>query len=216
MLFRKPPTDQSNGYADVPVVKSKDDYSLARWQVDAHGFMRSSGNRLLDARDLAGLPHDVIYKLWKAESTTQVYDYDRHVSVGDQLQQAGRLPVTFMLIPPHSWHPDVWADVARMRTLNMLQEKNGREMHLCPLQFDIVDRTITQFTMPGETVFDPFGGIMTVAYCALKLGRKALSTELSESYYTDGLRYVQQAVRERSGPSLFDLMECEDMQEKAS
>lgn len=209
LLFRKPPTDQSNGYADVPVEKNKADYSLARWQVDAHGFMRSSGNRLLDARDLASLPHDVIYKLWKDESVTQVYDYERHVAVGESLLKAGRLPVTFMLIPPHSWHPDVWADVARMRTLNMLQEKNGREMHLCPLQFDIVDRTITQFTMAGETVFDPFGGLMTVAYCALKLGRKAVSVELSESYYADGIRYVQQAMRERCGPTLFELMDTE-------
>lgn len=211
LLFRKPPTDMSNGYADVPVVKDKETYSLGRWQIDAHGFMRSSGNRLLDTRDLAGLPHDVIYKLWKEESLTAVYDFQRHIEVGDGMQKAGRLPVTFMLLPPHSWHPDVWADVARMRTLNMLQEKNGREMHLCPLQFDIVDRTITQFTMPGETVFDPFGGIMTVAYCALKLGRKAISTELSESYYADGLRYVQQAVRERSGPTLFDLMDSESV-----
>jgi hypothetical protein len=28
-------------------------------------------------------------------------------------------------------------------------------MHLCPLQFDIVDRLIEQFSMEGEVVFDP-------------------------------------------------------------
>lgn len=45
LLFRKAQTDRSRGYADVPVKKSKDDYTRARWQVDAHAFWRSSGNR---------------------------------------------------------------------------------------------------------------------------------------------------------------------------
>ena len=40
LLFRKPPTDSSNGYADLPVVKNKAEYSRSRWQVDAHGFHR--------------------------------------------------------------------------------------------------------------------------------------------------------------------------------
>lgn len=209
LLFRKPPTDQSNGYADVPVEKHKTDYSLARWQVDAHGFVRSSGNRLLDPRELADLPHNMIYKLFKDESMNTVYDYERHVAIGESLAAKSRLPVTFMVIPPHSWHPDVLTDVARMRTLNMLQEKKGQEFHLCPMQFDIADRMITQFTMPGETVFDPFGGLMTVAYCAVRLGRKAVSVELSEGYFKDGVKYVEDAMRQRRGPSLFDLMEAE-------
>src|SRR6185437_13127493 len=38
LLFRKPPTDASNGYADVPVAKSKTEYSRGRWQTDAHGY----------------------------------------------------------------------------------------------------------------------------------------------------------------------------------
>ena len=36
LLFRKLPTDTSRAYADVPVTKTKDEYSLARWQIDAH------------------------------------------------------------------------------------------------------------------------------------------------------------------------------------
>jgi hypothetical protein len=50
MLFRKPPTDRSNGYADVPVAKDKAIYTRARWQYDAHGFTRSSGNRCCSPR----------------------------------------------------------------------------------------------------------------------------------------------------------------------
>jgi hypothetical protein len=56
--FRKPPTDRSNGYADLPVFKDKALYTRPRWQYDAHGFVRSSGNRLLQPEDLDGLAQE--------------------------------------------------------------------------------------------------------------------------------------------------------------
>jgi hypothetical protein len=213
LLFRKPPTDSSNGYADVPVVKTKESYSLARWQLDAHGFQRSSGNRLLTAEDLDGIPHHAIYKLFRRYSLTEAYDYEQHVALTASLGQ--RLPVTFMLMPPHSWHPDVWTDVARMRTLNMDQERRGREQHLCPLQFDIVDRLIVQHSMEGETVYDPFGGLMTVPVRALMLKRQGIACELNPVYWRDGVNYAAAAERESSTPSLFDLTAIEDDQEVA-
>jgi hypothetical protein len=205
LLFRKPPTDRSNGYADVPVRKSKAEYSLARWQLDAHGYARSNGNRPLTPEDFEGVPHDVIYKLFRRYSTSHVYDFEEHVRLAESLGM--RLPVTFMLLPPHSWHPDVWTDVARMRTLNGAQAAKGREMHLCPLQFDIVDRLILQFSLEGETVFDPFAGLMTVPYCAVKLKRRGIGVELSPVYFQDGVRYVEAAARQVAVPTLFDLVQ---------
>lgn len=210
LLFRKPPTDRSNGYADVPVVKSKADYSRSRWQIDAHGFARSNGNRPLTPEDLADIPHERIFKLFRERGLTGVYDFEEHVALGEAMEQKGRLPVTFMLLQPPSWHPDVWTDVARMRTLNMMQERKGQQFHLCPLQFDIVDRLVAQFSMPGETVFDPFGGLMTVPYCAVKLGRRGVGVELNPTYYRDGVAYVEAAAAEASVPTLFDLIEAEE------
>jgi len=147
LMFRKPPTDTSNGYADVPVEKSKERFTLGRWQLDAHGFARSSGDRFLTMSELASLPHDEIFKRWREESLTRPYDFQRHLDIVEGLRNCQRLPVTFMVAPPHSWHPDVWADIMRARTLNTLQSAKGREMHLCPLQFDIVERCIIQHTM---------------------------------------------------------------------
>ena len=229
LLFRKPPTDTSNGYADNPVVKSKRDYTRSRWQQDAHGFARSSGNRLLMPEDLVGIPHERIFKLFRSDSLEQVYDFDRHVSLSESLetcQECGhihagdrrcdqceckiagsRLPATFMLLQPQSWHDDVWTDVARMRTMNMLQTAAGKENHLCPIQFDICDRIIEQFSMPGETVFDPFAGLGTVPLCALKLDRRGLGVELSYSYWRDSIGYLQDAERKAEIPSLFDLLD---------
>jgi len=207
LLFRKPPTDRSNGYADVPVVKSKEAYRLARWQIDANAFQRSNGNRLLTSEEMKSLPHAEIYKRWREFNTLSAYDYEAHVALGDALHDADRLPVTFNLLPPHSWHPDVWTDIARMRTLNMLQERKGQQMHLCPLQFDIVDRVIMQFTMEGETVLDPFAGLLTTAYCAVKLRRQAIVIELNAGYFADGVQYVETAAKQADVPTLFDAIE---------
>jgi DNA modification methylase len=205
LLFRKPPTDRSNGYADDPVVKSKAEYSLGRWQVDAHAFTRSSGNRLLSAEDLFGLTHAQIFQAFKKHSLSEVYDFDHHVALADSLRDRGLLPVTFMLLQPHTTHPDVWSDITRMRTLNMTQASKGREGHLCPLQFDIVDRAIVQWSMPGELVFDPFAGLGTVPYCAMKLKRRGLGVELNPRYFADAVNYCRAAEREVGTPTLFDL-----------
>lgn len=222
LIFRRPPSDTSNGYADRPVKKAKKEwdpeakdwrneggYSRARWQIDAHGYMRSNGDRTLQPEELEGLDADQVYKVWKAYNLQQVYDFEHHVRIGEALEKKGRLPPTFMLLPPHSAHPDVWTDVARMMTINAEQARKGNEMHLCPLQYDIVDRAIAQFTEPGEWVYDPFGGLMTVPFRAIKLGRKGIGVELNKGYWLDGCKYVEAASREAGMPSLFDLLDAD-------
>lgn len=209
LLFRKPPTDASNGYADNPVRKSKDDYTRGRWQIDAHGFERSTGERLLTKEEIVTLPWNVIYKLFRNHSKMGIYDFEQHIELSEALDEVGRLPVDFMLLPPQSWHPDVWTDITRMRTLNSSQTQRGKQVHLCPLQFDIVDRAIVQHSMPGETVLDPFAGIMTVPYRAIRLGRKGIGIELNYNYFLDGAAYCEAAEVKALSPSLFDLMTVE-------
>ena len=190
------------------VIKEKDDYSRARWQVDAHAFWRSSGNRLLAADDLLGLGPDQIARAFPGLTLSTTYDYEEHVRVGERLDAADRLPSTFMAIAPGSHHPEVWHDVNRMRTLNGDQSARGLAQHICPLQFDIVDRIITRFTNPGDLVFDPFGGLATVPYRAIKLGRRGRAVELNSDYWRDGLRYLRAAENDRTAPTLFDLLEA--------
>lgn len=231
LIFRKPPSDTSNSYADKPVVKLKPfsldvegnmvpfdreapmvagtGYSRARWQLDAHGFTRSSGQRLLTADELLNMPHDMIFKVFKDQSLRQVYDFEQHVTIGEALEVTGKLPVTFMLLQPQSWSDEVWSDVTRMLTLNGAQSAKGKEMHLCPMQFDIADRAINQWTMTGETVYDPFGGLMTVPYRAIKAGRVGRAAELNPGYFFDGVAYCKAMEQEVSTPSLFDFKELE-------
>ena len=202
LLFRKTPTDTANGYADLPIVKSKNKYTLSKWQIDAHGFTRSSGDRLLMPEELEGIPHNQIFKLFRQFSLETVYNFEHHVKLGESLDLKGRLPVTFMLLQPQSWHPDVWTDITRMLTLNTQQSRRNQVMHLCPMQFDLADRAIEQWSMEGESVYDPFAGIMTVPYRAVLQGRFGIGCELSERYFLDGAGYCKAAEEKVTMPSL--------------
>lgn len=207
LLFRKLPTDTSRAYADCPVVKNKSEYSLARWQIDAHASWKSSGDRLLESVELTGAKIDRIRKQFREKSRTLIYDYKAHIEIAERLDKLGKLPKTFMAIDPVSKKDWIWDDVVRMRTLNSRQTQKKRQNHICPLQLDIVERLIERYSNKGDLVFDPFGGIQTVPYCAIKLGRRGLSTELNYDYWKDGLSYLHEAEINATAPTLFDLMD---------
>lgn len=205
LLFHKPQTDRTRGYADEPVVKSKDEYSRARWQIDAHAFWRSSGEGSLTPEELEALPMGDIQRIFKKYSLEHIYDYKSHVKIGEVLDGEAHLPSTFMALAPGSWDTSVWDDVNRMLTLNTSQSKKRQAMHVCPLQFDIVDRLITRYSNEGDLVYDPFGGLFTVPLRAMMLGRRGRAVELNTQYFLDGIKYLQAEERKQSMPSIFDL-----------
>jgi len=205
LLFHKPQSDRARGYADVPVTKTKAQYSLARWQVDAHSFWRSSGNRSLTAEEMAGYGPAKLAKMFTDYSLQEVYDYEFHVKIGEELQAKGALPSTFMSLAPGSHSPDVWHDVLRMKTFNGEQANRAVEKHVCPLQFDIVDRLIERYSNKGEHVYDPFSGLGTVPARAVALGRTGGGSELNPAYFLDQVHYLKAAEREFAMPDLFDL-----------
>lgn len=205
LLFRKPHTDLTAAYADMPVTKDKGIYLRADWQIDAESFWKSDGNRLPDPEILSGMPMENIGRLWRQHCKVKRYDWNEHVAVCKELEMRGRLPASFMLFPPVSNHPGIWTDIARMRVLNSEQSKRNEEHHVCPLQLDIVNRLITRYSNLGEIVLDPFAGIYTVPYQAVHLGRIGWGIELSHEYWRCGVGYCEQAEREHSMPTLFDL-----------
>jgi DNA modification methylase len=210
LLFHKPQSDRSRGYADMPVVKSKGEYSLARWQVDAHAFWRSSGNRLLTAEEMAQMGPAKLAKYFTEDSLRRIYDFEHHVKIGEELLARGALPSTFMSLAPGSHDTEVWHDINRMRTLNGEQTNRAVEKHVCPLQFDIVDRLIERYSNKGEVVYDPFCGLGTVPVRAIKAGRRGGGSELSAAYFGDQVHYLRAMEREVSMPSLFDLDPVEE------
>ena len=209
LLFRKLPSDTSRAYADEPVVKERSEYSLARWQIDAHADWKSSGNRLIIPTDLLGQEIDKVRFFYRNFAKEHIYNYEDHLAFAEALNECGHLPKTFMAVDPVSHKDYIWDDVTRMRTLNSRQTQKNKQNHICPLQLDIVERLIERYSNKGDLVFDPFGGIGTVPYCAVKMGRKGLSTELNHEYWKDGLTYLREAECEKTAPTLFDLIDME-------
>jgi DNA modification methylase len=206
LLFRKEPTDNSKAYADIPVVKSKEEYTRGKWQIDARAKYNSSGNRLLTPNEVKSHSLDAVNKNFYAYFSENVYDFDKHVEIANNLDEVGKLPSTFesLRIPSRSiW---VWGDVVRMRTLNSKQSQGREQNHICPLQIDLVERLIERYSNKGELVFDPFGGLMTVPYCAVNLGRKGMGVELNTEYFRCGVAYLKEIEYKKSVPTLFDLI----------
>lgn len=210
LLFRKLPTDTSNAYADVPVKKDKKDYTRGQWQIDAHGYWRSSGNRLISKDELEAIPVKNLQKVYRQYSRSHVYNYEEHVKLANDLDKDGKLPASFMVVAPGSWNDSVWDDINRMRTLNTQQRLKRKQMHLCPLQLDIVERLVDRYSNPGEIVLDPFGGLMTVPLVALKKDRKGIGIELNPDYFRDGLGYLKTEEAKKNEPTLFDFLGVEE------
>ena len=209
LLFRKLPTDKSNAYADDPVKKTKEDYTRAQWQIDAHGYWRSSGDRLISKDELKEFSVDDLQRVYREYSRSNVYSYEEHVKLAEELDKNDKLPATFMVVAPGSWNNlDVWDDINRMRTLNTTQSRRRQQMHVCPLQLDIVERIINRYSNESDMVLDPFGGLMTVPMTAVKMKRYGYGIELSCDYFRDGVGYLQEAENEIETPTLFDFMEA--------
>lgn len=78
----------------------------------------------------------------------------------------------------------VWDDI---RIDNVLPFKDSKdeedEKHVHPLQLDVIDRLTVMYSNENEVVFTPFAGVGSEVFSPVSLGRKAIGSELKESYY---------------------------------
>ena len=65
-----------------------------------------------------------------------------------------------------------------------------------PLQLDVIERAVTMWSNPGETVLTPFMGVGSEVYGAIINGRRAIGIELKPSYYRQAVKNCTDAVRE--------------------
>lgn len=102
----------------------------------------------------------------------------------------------------------VWMDIKESDTL---QRKSAREekdeRHICPLQLEVIRRGIELWTNPGDIVLDPFTGIGSTEYVALKSGRRAIGCELKPSYYKQAVSNCLAALEEGIVEDLSDAKE---------
>ena len=70
-------------------------------------------------------------------------------------------------------------------------KENEEEKHVCPLQLDVIERCLTLWSNPGETVLTPFLGVGSEAYQSLAMGRKAIGIELKPTYFRQAVQNIE-------------------------
>lgn len=94
----------------------------------------------------------------------------------------------------------IWDDIDQGRTLNKLPARDENdEKHMCPLQLDVIERCIHLWTNPGDLVFSPFTGIGSEGYCAVKMGRRFVGTELKPQYFDLACQNIEEEMLTQQG-----------------
>ena len=105
----------------------------------------------------------------------------------------------------------VWMDIRQSNTLQRTSARAEKdEKHICPLQLEVIQRCIELWTNPNDIVFDPFAGIGSVPYVALRMNRRGLGCELKESYYQQAKANLGTAINEPTMSEVIGQMRIED------
>lgn len=99
-----------------------------------------------------------------------------------------------------------WDDIRLGRVLPYTEEPEAEdEKHMHPLQLDVIERSVTLFSNPGEAVLTPFMGIGSEVFGAVSLGRRGVGVELKPAYYRQAIRNLRRAVEDAPPPAQPDL-----------
>jgi superfamily II DNA or RNA helicase len=90
------------------------------------------------------------------------------------------------------WASPVWMDIRQSNTLQKERDEKD-EKHICVLQLDVIERCLTLWSNPGDTIFSPFAGIGSEGYQSVLLGRKFIGIELKESYFNQAVANLKTA-----------------------
>lgn len=94
----------------------------------------------------------------------------------------------------------VWMDINFSNTLNAKAARDKEdERHVCPMALDLIERAIHLWSNPGDVVFDPFSGVGSTGYQAIKMGRKFVGSELKQSYFAQACKNIESAKANQGG-----------------
>jgi DNA modification methylase len=199
--------------SDLPARKSKDGF------IGLHDF----GGDLVRAHQAAGWVYHARCTIWK----DPVIEMQRTKALGllykqlkkDSSRSRVGMPDYMLFFRKDEPNPDpithdpedlpvsmwqelaspVWMKVNQTKVLNGRQARGDHdERHICPLQLDVIERCITLYSNPGDLVMDPFNGIGSSGYQAVKMGRRYIGVELKPEYAKQAAKFLEQAECSRS------------------
>lgn len=155
----------------------------------------------------------LLYKQIKKDSAMSRMGLPDYLMVfrkpGDNPEPIGHRPEDFPVDLWQQWASPVWMDIKQGNVLNVrMAREQSDERHLCPLQLDLIERAITLWSNPGDTVISPFMGIGSEGYGSVKLKRRFIGAELKESYFRQAVKYINDAENVAKSGDLFSQAAC--------
>lgn len=101
------------------------------------------------------------------------------------------------------WASPVWMDINQTNVLNVrAARENADEKHLCPLQLDLIERSIRLWSNPDDVVLSPFMGIGSEGYGSIRCGRRFIGAELKPAYFAQAVKNLRMTEAEFAGGDL--------------
>ena len=130
---------------------------------------------------------------------------------GDNAEPIPHTHENFPVVVWQQYASPVWMDIRQGDTLNRTSARAEEdEKHICPLQLEVIQRCIELWTNPGDIVFDPFMGIGSTPYVAIRMGRRGIGCELKGSYYEQAVANLSNAAKESTMPQIVGQMDISD------
>lgn len=94
----------------------------------------------------------------------------------------------------------VWMDIDQTDVISGFRDArcSEDERHVCPLQLGIIRRALRIYTKPGDIVMDPFNGVASSGYEAVRKFRKYIGFELKREYFDFSSRLLDSIDRQQS------------------
>jgi DNA modification methylase len=99
----------------------------------------------------------------------------------------------------------LWVDIEEGDTISNFRKGKSEkdEKHMTPTQLSVIRNCILLWSNKNDVVLDPFGGVGSIGYQALTMGRKSISIELKESYFKINEQNHRNALIKNSQLTLF-------------
>ena len=81
------------------------------------------------------------------------------------------------------WRQPQVAGRARINGDRRRMQWKYRSLHGSQKPLELIERTMLATTEPGDTVWEPFGGLCPAAICAFRHGRESMSAEIVPEFY---------------------------------
>lgn len=106
----------------------------------------------------------------------------------------------------------LWTDIDEGDVISGFRKGKGErdEKHMTPTQLKVIRNCILLWSNKNDIVLDPFGGVGSIGWKALEMGRKSISIELKESYFKiNEKNHREKAFENKNVPTLFDFIDAE-------